>query len=311
LSPPGHKKNRVIQIDVTSRCDLRCSNCTRHLAHVDRYDMSPAVFRETCRILNRALPTFIIGMFGGNPMLHPQAEQLMEIMQEEIPEAWRRGLWCNHLRGHGAAAARCFAGGYLNLNAHNVPEAAAEFDQWFPGRMINESRPHADGGRSARHAALLTAIQDFVGTAEIPDANAMWKRIAACDYDREWSGCVIELGGKPLLYSCEIQSAFDLMYRNQAGFVPVGVELSDESAIAGINTFAHQYFKWCPRCGAGLKLAGQLDCADTYDVSKTHLPLVQLRVKRKTVLHESLAGAARCELSTDYERRRTAEEVIG
>jgi len=302
MSPPGHKKNRILQVDVTDRCSLACSNCTRHLAHHgQRYDISVEVFRLACRILNRALPDFVIGCFGGEPTLHPRFPELCIAMQQEIPDVRRRGLWTSRLHKHGQIAAATFTGGYLNLNGHNVPEAEAEFDRWFPGRMINESRV---GGHKANHAALLTAIKDFVGTPQVPDENAMWRMIMSCDYDREWSGCVIERDAKPMLYSCEIHAGFDLMYGENNG-----VELTDESAVAGINTFAHQYQRWCPSCGGGLRLVGHQDAAETDDVSKTHLPLVQLKVRRKLAVHESLDAAPRCEQSTDYERRRTAERV--
>jgi hypothetical protein len=296
MTPPGHKKNRVIQIDVTDRCDLKCSNCTRMLAHhPKRYDMTPSVFRETCRILNRALPYFIFGVFGGNPTLSPHFDELCAIMREEIPQQWRRGIWCNHPRGRGQTIKDTF--GYFNLNAHNVPDAVAEFEK-FGLPVIPESKRS-----QSWHAPTLVAIKDFIGTPQIPDEAAMWRTIETCDIDQNWSGAVIEIDGKPMLYSCEIHAAFDLMYGENNG-----VLLTDESAVAHLATFEHQYKRWCPECGISLRLKGQKDLADTDDVSKSHLPLVQLRVRRKHQLHDTL-DIAHCGEATDYVRRRTAEEV--
>jgi hypothetical protein len=285
---PSRKKNRIIQVDVTNRCDLACSNCTRMLAHhPKRYDMSVEVFRQTCRILSRALPNFIIGLFGGNPALHPQFEALCRVMREEIPNAPCRGLWCNHLRGHGKAAAETFARGYLNLNAHAVPSAVAEFKQHF-GRLIPDSVD-----KPALHSSILVAMKDFL------DEGQIWKLVDQCDIDNDWSGCVIEQDGKPYLYSCEIHAAFDLAYGENNG-----VLLTEQSVVAPIEAFAHQYRRWCPSCGIPLRLKGQRDCDNTDDYSVTHERLVQLRVKRKTNKVETL-DAEHCAKATDYMRHRS------
>jgi len=93
----------AIQIDVTNRCRRTCSNCTRLLAHArERFCMSPWAFRQACA----AVHTFpdhstpdrngrpkVIGMIGGEPLLHPEFPELCEIMAEEIPDRRHRGLW--------------------------------------------------------------------------------------------------------------------------------------------------------------------------------------------------------------------------
>jgi hypothetical protein len=257
--------------------------------------MTPAVFEETCRILNRSLPNFVVGMFGGEPTLHPKFEELCDIMIREIPEQRRRGLWTSHLHGKGAKAKETwFPSGFFNLNAHCVPSAIAEFDEWLPGKMIGASRD-----RPAVHSATLVAIKDFIGTREIPTKAAMWERIATCDIDRDWSGAVIEREGKPYLYSCELHSGFDLAYDENNG-----VLLTDDSIKGDLALFANQYRRWCPNCGVALRLKGHQDSEDTDDVSNSHLQLVQLRQKRKFELHENLS-ASRCEVATDYERLRS------
>lgn len=292
---PRYKVNRIIQIDVTNRCDLSCSNCTRNLKyHPERYDMSPETFRLACRVLNKALPMFVKGIFGGNPCIHPQFNLLCEIMREEIPDQSKRGLWTNHLRGNGEVVrATFYPDGYCNFNAHAVAGAVVEFDRWMPNKIIPESR-----SRKAWHSSVLVAIKDFVGTSELPDEAAMWDRINNCDIDRDWSPCVIEINGQPYLYSCEVQAGFDLMYAENNG-----VLLTEESVNAGIETFKHQYERWCPNCGVAMKLKGHEDMDYTDDISISHQQMVQLRAPyRKTVLHASL-DVDRCTVATDYERR--------
>jgi len=296
---PGVKPSRIIQIDITNRCDLRCSNCTRMLAHhQQRYDMSPEVFRQTCRVLNTALPHFVKGVFGGNPCLHPRFEDLCKIMMEEIPDQRARGLWTNHLRDKGWAAQAAFwPSAYFNLNAHTVPEAAQEFDRWLPGKMIPESRT-----QRAWHSPTLVAMSDFVGTADLPSEAALWAAVDQCDIDRNWSGIVIEHDGAPYLYACEVQGAFDLLYQENHG-----VPLTEASAQAGIDLFRHQYARWCPGCGIPMRLPGHLDLEETDDVSAHHRELLQIGIRTRRATVEARPGELPLRIgeATDYERRRS------
>src|SRR6185503_15593991 len=75
----------IICIDVTNRCDLQCSNCTRLLAQQRRkWDMTPDNFRLALRSLGGF--DGVIAMIGGNPCIHPQFPELCRIFAEEIPE---------------------------------------------------------------------------------------------------------------------------------------------------------------------------------------------------------------------------------
>ena len=100
-----------VQIDVTSACVHRCSNCT-HL--VGRYrhpwHMSPAQY-EAAVLAVRDHPG-AVGMIGGEPQIHPDFAELCEILQRHIPRE-RRALF-TAIRPR-PIAKRTF--GQLHLNA--------------------------------------------------------------------------------------------------------------------------------------------------------------------------------------------------
>src|SRR5215475_11774962 len=105
-------RGNTIQIAITRACDLSCTGCTQGSNLVARaHMMRPDQFATACRSLSayeggRAFPG-VVGVFGGNPCIHPQFPEICKIMQGLIP--WeQRGLWTNNLNGHGKLVRRTF-----------------------------------------------------------------------------------------------------------------------------------------------------------------------------------------------------------
>ena len=89
----------IICVDVTNKCDLACSNCTRLLENQDAlWEMTPDDFRTALRSL-KDYPG-IIAMIGGNPAMHRNYKELCRIFVEEVPERRQRGLWTNNVFKH-------------------------------------------------------------------------------------------------------------------------------------------------------------------------------------------------------------------
>lgn len=289
---PTQKLNRIVQIDVTSHCDLSCGNCTRALAQHRKPDMTPEQFERAvlaCKdwILRER---GVLAIFGGNPCVSKFFPDYARILADHIPEP-HRGLWTNNINGHGETI-RKYIGprARYNINVHNQPAAAAEVRQELPWATIyGESGP-------SRHASIFVAAQDF-----IKNDIDLWVAVNRCDYDIKWSAIVMQeapdwqtLGG----YSCEIAGTHARTHGKALG-VPVVPGWLD----GAVDAFRHQYDFACRRCGGCLKLDGPNDLPGVDQYSKTNERIVTLTVskRRRLELVDSLSHASE---PTDYLRLR-------
>lgn len=298
---PGDKVfnrgNDIIQILVTRACNLfSCSNCTQLLPfRKDTLHMGVDVFRAAVRSM--AGWPGVVAMFGGNPCSHPKFEDLAAILEEEIPEQHRRGLWSNAFLGHGETVRRVFyPHARFNLNAHADREAAVDMARWCPGKVIE-----ASVGSPAWHGPILMDREDLGISAED------WVPIReSCDINRNWSGIVVERDGFPYGYFCEVAAAID------------GVRGENHGMLASpgwwrepIANFAGQISGCCDRgCGVPFRFRGHLDRDDVYDVTRAWVPMTSPR-KGRVSIHEHSEGLEKIPRSgelTDYLRLRTPAE---
>lgn len=280
---PGDKG--VIQIIITSACDLRCSNCTQMIAQQKkRFLMTVDNFRAAVRSL--ADYHGVIGVFGGNPCLHPHFDDLCRVMAEEIPDRRRRGLWSNNIHGHGAAIRGTY--GYFNLNGHHDEAAADEMRREVieplrgkPGVVQNTLNVWGMG-RDSMHAPVLVAIRDMIGKPGGPkDEAEMWATIEECDVNRRWSGAITQLNGELRAFFCEVAASFALLYDEDNG-IPV----TPRWWAKPIGEYDHQVNRWCPGCGVPLRMAGRRDDENTDDASVMHLPVLGERRQRQ--IHDAV-----------------------
>lgn len=275
--------NPYIQVEITTACNLSCSNCTRLLPfRTDFRHMTPDCFRKAVRSL--AGWPGVVAIFGGNPPAHPRFAELMEILVEEVPEQRKRGLWASNLLKHGALCREVFwPNGHFNLNAHADPKAADEIDRWLPGKLIKKSR-----SAPALHGPVAMDRRDFGVSDEAWEAMR-----EKCDINRNWSGSIVERAGEPFAYFCEIASALDGVRGENHG-LPAEPGWWRERMPA----FAEQVRECCDRgCGVPLRLRGHLDAEETYDVSPSWSFLQSRQVA--TAVHEELPAEKVAEL-TDY-----------
>lgn len=276
----------IICVDVTNRCDLNCSNCTRLLSNQHQFwDMTADNFRAALRSLRGFKG--VIAMIGGNPCMHKGFSDLCKIFIEEVPAKHQRGLWSNNIFKYQETIRDCF--GFFNLNPHNDRRGIESFkklQQLMPGI------PYYQG--NSLHAPLLTAVRDL-----FPDEREMWGQIENCDINREWSASIVQNRGQLRAYFCEVAAAFDLA-RNQDHGVPV-VEGWWEKSIAD---YAAQVRHFCPGCGVPARLQGHLDCdeVDSYSPSNADIAaFTKKRHARKLVEIRGLDEATRLDRHvTDY-----------
>ena len=231
----------------------------------------------------------VVALFGGNPCVHPLFPELCHILTKAFP-VHQRGLWTNNLMKHGEVAAQTFTGGRLNLNAHGDALAAMTIERYFPGQLIAGSER-----QSSWHSGILMNHTDFGITAA--DWTAVRER---CDINQHWSGAIVEREGKPYGYFCEVAASLDGVsgLNNGVAAYPGWWKLP-------MNAFGDQVRNCCDRgCGVPLRVKGNLDNQETYDVSQSWRDLLKFRTggDARLVVHGQ-PMVERCNMATDYMRR--------
>lgn len=260
----------IICVDVTNKCDLHCSNCTRLLENQDEFwDMTPENFRLALRSL-KDYPG-IIAMIGGNPCMHRNFEELCAIFREEIPRRIQRGLWTNNYFKHRQVIEETF--GTFNLNAHGETKAADELTDLaikmkaIPETIVWNYREHSS------HSPILTAVKDLYAESE------MWEKIVGCDINREWSASIVQNKGELRYYFCEVAASFDLARGEDHGS-PL-VEGWWKQTIVDL---ADQVKHFCPSCGVPAKQKASMDYAEEDVYTKTNEAIATKNKKRKVIM---------------------------
>lgn len=248
---PGKYREGVIQIWVTRACDKACYSCTQgsNLAGNPGF-ITPALFEQACLSLKDYFG--VVGMFGGNPTMHPHFERLCEIMRDIIPFE-QRGLWCNSLRGKGAAARKTFNPAVSNLNVHLDREAYDEFKRDWP-------EAHVFGLETdSRHSPPFVAMKDVLkrecgtcagigslpdslqrhdeqhfqycpqcdGTGKVFDESRAWDLISNCDINQHWSAMIGVFRGELRAWFCEIAGAQAMLHQDEPGYPDTGERFTE------------------------------------------------------------------------------------
>ena len=83
---------KLIQITITHKCPFDCCHCSQLVPH------QPKPFTMTLDEVENALQSLEaypghVGIFGGEPLLHPQFPEICKLMQKYVPVKLRRELW--------------------------------------------------------------------------------------------------------------------------------------------------------------------------------------------------------------------------
>lgn len=261
-------KMHIICIDVTNKCDLACSNCTRLLENQTEYwDMTPENFRAALRSLKGYWG--VIAMIGGNPCMHPKFKELCQIFVEEVPNRMQRGLWTNNFFKHKDLCIETF--GTFNLNSHGAERAEGPLEELSQRARANGSLVWNYRGNS-QHAPILTAIKDLYSE------KVMWEMIPECDINREWSASIVQLNGDLRAYFCEVAASFDLARGTDNGHPVVEGWWKKP-----IEDFSDQIKHFCPGCGVAAKQKPVLDSEEMDCVTESNADLV--KKPKRTVLY--------------------------
>jgi hypothetical protein len=278
MIPPSQRRpsiwrEGVLQIWVTRACDKACFACTQGSNLGGKPGMiSLEHFEAACKSLDGYFG--VVGIFGGNPVLHPKFEELMEIYRHYVPFE-QRGVWCNHPKGKGGILRKTFNPTISNLNVHLDQEAHDEFLASWP-----ESAPYLKGVDSdSRHSSPFVALKDV-----IEDEEERWKLISDCDINKYWSAMVCVVRGELRGFFCEIAGAQAMLHENDPSYPDLGIPAIPGWWNQGIEAFEEQVKFYCHRCGIPLRAKGELAIGGkTEYASETHIKFYSPKIKGRPV----------------------------
>ena len=271
----------VLQIWVTRACDLACTHCTQGSNLAGKPGMmTPDQFEEACVSLCDwkdhfdgkqfvSVPRYfgVVGMFGGNPCVHPQFDELCVIMRKYIPFE-QRGLWSNNLNGHGKTCRKTFNPDVSNLNVH---QSEAAYEEMLTDWPLCQPKGLED---DSRHSPTMVAMQDMEDMTD----EERWALIGDCDVNQRWSALIGVFRGQLRGYFCELAGAQAMLHEGEPSYPDLGHKVFPGWWNRGMEDFESQVRYHCFACGHPLR--GQGDWAGsgtTEQVSKTHQNIYKLK----------------------------------
>lgn len=242
---PGKWMNGVMQIHLNRACDLGCSNCTQGSQFGGKSDF---ITLQNFELALQSMEGYfgLIGIFGGNPALHPQFDEICAILRSYFPKE-KCGIWCNHPRGNGDIMRKTFNPSMSNLNVHLRQEAYDEFKRDWP-----ESHPFGLD-KDSRHSPVHGNMSKFV-----PDESDRWRLISNCDINRHWSAMLCQFRGGLRAFFCEIAGSQAILNQNNPDYPDTGMPVSKGWWRKPMEDFENQVEFHCHRCLVPLRGHGAL-----------------------------------------------------
>ncbi|MGE4536228.1 MAG: radical SAM protein [Desulfovibrio sp.] len=223
---------QIIQIDVTNACPNRCSNCTRLVGHHRKpFFMDMDTFRRAVD----SLADFpgVVGMIGGEPLVHPDFAAMAAYLASVVPDRKRRGLWSTVPKAlgqkYGTLIREVF--GYQSFNDHSLDKIL--------------------------HQPVLVAAEEVVA-----DPEEMWRLIDDCWVQRYWSASITPKGA----FFCEVAASLDMLFDGPGGWP---VEPGWWKRVPG--DYDDQMARACPHCGCAIALPRRPSAQGIDDVSPGNL----------------------------------------
>lgn len=306
MKAPGEVRSNkhskvVIQILVTSSCNLACTNCTQ-LSQLRRkpWFMTPDQFEQACKSLQGY--KHVVGVFGGNPCLSPHFAEYCRILRSYFPKE-QCGLWSNALLGNGIHCRDTFNPAVSNLNVHLDRDAYQEFKDTWP-----ESMPFGLNVDS-RHSPCYVAMKDVLkkvcpdckgdgecptskfgsgdcdvckGAGHIYDESTAYDLISKCDINQMWSAGIGVFRGQLRAWFCEIAMAQSIYHQDDPEYPDTGMDPTTKKGWYGgevnwwelpMTQYTNQVRKHCHECSVPLRGYGSLAQSEdgVEQVSETHV----------------------------------------
>jgi hypothetical protein len=215
----------TIQIEITNACDKFCSNCTRFHGKNNPFYMTFEQFKIA--IDSMIEYPKMIGIMGGEPLLHPQFVEFCEYARSKIPYE-KLGLWT----------------GLPDKYKHYREVICKTFKHIF----INDHSRN-----DVFHHPHLVAIEEVVS-----DKNIMWQLIDHCWAQESWSASINPRGA----WFCEIAASMSILFNESEGW---NIEKGWWNRIP--IDFKSQMEKFCPKCGMAVASKRRISNEGIIDIS--------------------------------------------
>lgn len=224
MVPPSQRRpsiwrQGVMQIWVTRACDKACCGCTQGSNLAGRPGMITT--DQYAQALDSLRGYFgVIGMFGGNPSIHPHFKQLCAILRDRVPYE-QRGIWCNHplTPENAKEMALTFNPNVSNLNLHQDQSAYDMFAQYWPGARHQLKGLTLD----SEHTSWWRSPTDL----GVPEEER-WERISQCDVNQLWSAMIYPFRGRMVGSICEIMGAMDMLKQDDPNWPDTGIDITQK-----------------------------------------------------------------------------------
>lgn len=226
-------------IEVNNFCPQNCAYCTRHARHVRKdqeYNMDLDMFRKAALSLD-GFPGRL-GIIGGEPLLHPQLEEICLILKDEfkIPKN-KMGFWTSGGRNwkkYEPLIRETF--GMVAYNEHNKKQREVQL-----------------------HQPLTIASGDV-----IKDEKYRKDLIDKCWVQNTWCPSINPKGG----FFCEVAQALDILLDGPGGY-PIEPEWWRKTP----KEFKDQVDRYCNVCGAPVPIERELLSSEKEKISSNLLAL--------------------------------------
>lgn len=229
----------TVQIEITNHCKNSCANCSRFCSHVRKpFFMS----LDNFKIVVDSMVGYpnMVGIQGGEPLLHPQFEEFCNYLLSKIPKE-QLGLWTTLPVGYEKyRKVICKTFKHIFINDHTRDDIY--------------------------HHSPLVAINEV-----ITDTDKMWNKIDHCWAQMGWSASINPRGA----WFCEIAASLSMLFEEGVGW-----EIEPGWWYRIPKDFTSQMEQFCPRCGMTANISRRISTEQLDDVSPlNYQKLYDLKVK--------------------------------
>ena len=170
----------AIQLEITNACIYRCANCTRLVGHHKKPYMMKLDYFKTA-VDNIAQTPTLIGIMGGEPLLHPKFKEICLYLGRKFPPE-KLGLWSTFDR---------------------------RFKRYAPliCDTIGAVLPNNHTYKKIFHSPILVQSKSLV-------SDYYLKAVENCWIQNSWSASITPQGA----YFCEVAASLDFILKTGTAF---------------------------------------------------------------------------------------------